>query len=574
MKIYIDNKKAVVKKNFSIEYAQENPMLTEAEGYTLSITFPLHSCTNNVAIFGHLTRKDLDTFKAVLPCRIVLPNLTLVGAVTVTEISALEVKVQFLQGVSVRNYIKSYSPLEGLFVDELNVASMKGVLKESPSCGDYSCGASHIMLQWQDSSGVIHNNVTKKGDGWYEWVNPDEAISTFPFLLPLTQWLLEERGYTVDFTEWENDECMRNLIACNTYIGQEYFSQSLPHWTVDEYLTNIGLFLMGYFSIDDVNKHVEFHSFTPKKEYHITNVLKKYSAEKLNAGDCKYIRSSKLKYADQEHEQWKFDNCPNLIEIFHKMGRYIVRDTFSELFSEFVKWYYVQDLETPSNLVGYYGYAKDEETYFCLKCTSIGNESYNRKDFALWPINRFAPYNWDKEDVNEIDLNVVPANIPHYYLFGDVIHVKDRVNEDGILLDNFTYVNSFPQPTFAANALNGKEKTGRSYFEDLPVAVANQEFTSKFYVAAIDKFYMPSYDNSDAYIDTGVNFRLSRIEKLVPKIDDTLKYKFDFISDDFPDVNSIFYIQGKKYICEKITTNITENGMSQLKKGTFYRIID
>jgi hypothetical protein len=40
-----------------------------------------------------------------------------------------------------------------------------------------------------------------------------------------------------------------------------------------------------------------------------------------------------------------------------------------------------------------------------------------------------------------------------------------------------------------------------------------------------------------------------------------------------PDVKSIFYIHGKKYLAEKITATFTENGMSQLVKMVAYRII-
>ena len=39
-----------------------------------------------------------------------------------------------------------------------------------------------------------------------------------------------------------------------------------------------------------------------------------------------------------------------------------------------------------------------------------------------------------------------------------------------------------------------------------------------------------------------------------------------------PDVRSVFIIRGKRYLCAQIKTDISQNGMSQLKKGTFYRI--
>ena len=59
------------------------------------------------------------------------------------------------------------------------------------------------------------------------------------------------------------------------------------------------------------------------------------------------------------------------------------------------------------------------------------------------------------------------------------------------------------------------------------------------------------------------------------KVDQSRKFSFKFIVKDgnIPDVRSIFYIHGKKYLAEKITATFTEDGMSQLVKMVAYRII-
>lgn len=59
----------------------------------------------------------------------------------------------------------------------------------------------------------------------------------------------------------------------------------------------------------------------------------------------------------------------------------------------------------------------------------------------------------------------------------------------------------------------------------------------------------------------------------IPEIDGKKKYNFSWIGDEIPDARAVFYIFGKKYLCEKITAQFTENGRSQLLKGVFYRII-
>ena len=79
----------------------------------------------------------------------------------------------------------------------------------------------------------------------------------------------------------------------------------------------------------------------------------------------------------------------------------------------------------------------------------------------------------------------------------------------------------------------------------------------------IDYPYGLSLNRVSSVIDRGI----------IPMIDGKKKYQFSWIGYSIPDVKAIFNIYGKKYMCEKITAQFTEDGMSQLLKGVFYRII-
>lgn len=70
MVIIIENKEAVLKKGASFDYISENRFFTGADGYTLSITFPLRGCPQNLEIFGCINRKDHDLDKLLLDCEI------------------------------------------------------------------------------------------------------------------------------------------------------------------------------------------------------------------------------------------------------------------------------------------------------------------------------------------------------------------------------------------------------------------------------------------------------------------------------------------------------------------------
>ena len=87
MHIIINNKEAVLKKGVSFDYISENRFFTGADSYTLSITFPLKGCKDNLEIFGHINRKDCDLDKLLFECDIYDRLFHVHGAINIVEIS-------------------------------------------------------------------------------------------------------------------------------------------------------------------------------------------------------------------------------------------------------------------------------------------------------------------------------------------------------------------------------------------------------------------------------------------------------------------------------------------------------
>jgi hypothetical protein len=103
MEILINNKLAALKQNTSFEYISENRLFSGSDDYTLSITFPLKDCAQNLAIFGNIHRADVDKSKVRFDCEIRDRSFYKFGTITITEISDTEVKTQFLEGRSEQN---------------------------------------------------------------------------------------------------------------------------------------------------------------------------------------------------------------------------------------------------------------------------------------------------------------------------------------------------------------------------------------------------------------------------------------------------------------------------------------
>ena len=80
-------------------------------------------------------------------------------------------------------------------------------------------------------------------------------------------------------------------------------------------------------------------------------------------------------------------------------------------------------------------------------------------------------------------------------------------------------------------------------------------------------------------IESPYSLRINKKEdvetKYVYLIDSKKKYNFSFLSDEIPDPRAVFYIDGGKYVCEKLTATFHEStGKSQLIKGVFYKILE
>lgn len=120
MKIIINGKDAVLKKGTSFEFVAENRSFTGSDSYTLSITFPLRGCPENIAIFGYINRTDIDKSKVVFDCEISDINFYSAGTITIVEVNEKEVKTQFLEGRSEQNFDDTF---DEIYINELELGS-------------------------------------------------------------------------------------------------------------------------------------------------------------------------------------------------------------------------------------------------------------------------------------------------------------------------------------------------------------------------------------------------------------------------------------------------------------------
>ena len=276
MVILINNKKAVLKKNTSFDYISENNYFTGADSYTLSITFPLAGCPENIAIFGYLNRKDFDIESVLLDCEIHDLNFDAYGCVSIVDISETEVKTQFLEGQSAINYSCDF---DDVYVNELTLFDVKMTCTMDPV--DYLKSYSYqidpskyggetayypgmVCLPWvNNTSGNVQNGMHRRVNGGpllFDKVN-QECVGQ-PYLMFVLDKVFEACGYSFDKSVIkESGSQWWDCVVCNTLpLVWEHteFAEALPHWTVTEFLEQWELVMDGKFHIDTKKKNVSF----------------------------------------------------------------------------------------------------------------------------------------------------------------------------------------------------------------------------------------------------------------------------------------------------------------------------
>ena len=615
MEIRINGKIAMLKKGTSFEFVAENRLFSGSDGYTLSITFPLRHCRNNLDIFGHINRADVIAGKVIFDCEIRDRNFYKFGSITITEINDAEVKTQFLEGRSEQNFDVTF---DDVFINELDLGSPTETTDSTPekAWDPFINNMKCVALPWvNDYSGNIQNladfhpeernpDGTLKSHSYYSWNADCRGRSWQPYLLYITKKICEAVGYSADFSKWEEKEEYKYLLVCNTlpYAWDTAgFARALPHWTVAEFFEKLELFLGGEFTIDHRGKSVEF-AFTDAtllatEPVQLDKVIDEHTVEVTVDDDkCEYQEAKNLVYKECDHEMWKFYSCDWFIKAWQKGAvRYA---TMRELLSA-NRWLATWNGSTSrgSNRDKLL-YAEDVDAYFIVR--SLSKTLVEKRDgwmpnryqykMELRPVNLFGGRIVDdSEDADEVEIEFVPAWVDE---------TEDKYGRCLFLSFSGYDENDSTGTSWSRDPYQRKEEIDNTLYQPHALqflAAGERDKKAEYY----DRIYVGWWDGAQTqngklphpyvedieiaedwsnfiniHFSLRLNNRYQNNRRIVHSINPRQKTTFKFLADNIPNPRAVFFIKGKKYLCEKMTATFTENGMSQLIKGVFYPIVD
>ncbi|MBR5086075.1 MAG: hypothetical protein IKX31_03600 [Muribaculaceae bacterium] len=640
----IDGKEAALKKGSSIEYVSENRIFTDADDYTMEIELPLAGCAQNMAIFGMLTRKDVDTDNIFFDAVLQDTGFFKRGAIVITEITHETVKVQFLEKRSYQNFFPRF---DEKYINELD-------LGDWPALTPSNTTPAQMWARWQDytalpwvnnSTGVLQNCVKwNASQNRYEWkttadndddLNYSTGFSFHPNLLWLTKKICDTLNYTYDFSVWENS-IYKYLMVMNTIPfvwGSRKWAQALPHWTINEFFMELENLLLYEFDIDHKKGHVTCTKTQENVESAgtvlIEKVVDEFSVEVDTEDDDDYKAMLNRGFASGGHRLDNFYSCEWYIHrLTNEDGtvRCTEYETLSQLLAHRLKQDCISDNSggRGSNLYpgGKWGlhHAQDVDTYFVVEVVErVEYRTQGGNVFTTWgnvcrlvPVNRFGNLILDNENRDSIEeLRIVPVCIDVTDKeMGPIVFLEcdDNGNDDDTgawrhkIHDNPFITDAAEQDEViqfgACRTVGRGERDAKDeIFSNLYVAFwdgATSMFTPHLPHPWIDSFdtdYSYTLQNQGTpsgtmtitwraiYANHPFSLRINNqaygqgVERTsFTNIDRKKKYQFSFLAKEIPNVRSTFFIDGKKYLCVKLVANFTEDGMSELIRGEFYKI--
>lgn len=622
MTIFVEEKPAVLKKEFSFDYVSENRLFLGRDGYTLSIAFPLKGCPQNIEIFGHINRLDVAKEELQFECSIVDGKTSLFGTLSVVKISEVEIECQFAEGRCAQTVT---DPFEDRFITDLNLGSAPltsySSITPAQAWRSVDDGAEEVALPWiNESSPTAPNNWVKFESNDYVWDSDNRVMSWQPYLIVIAKRICDAIDYEYDFSEWEGS-IMRHLIICNTLPGAWYmpeYSKVLPDWTVSEFFQKLELFLMCEFEFDHKAQTVKMRFskslLDDVEPVFIDDLVDAYNVEVTQgeASNCDYIASKRLAYKECSHSMWPYYSCDWYVKNCRMIKRY---ETLTELINrnkrsdsvrpgQITRVFWGEQMgegfDPRVTTVNALLYAKNVDTYYIFR--SIGTEYLGSTPlgdrytqlYVLQPVNVFGSGSVEDDSTDTEEIEFVPVCIMDTYISKD--------DDKGYMMflnpssfDESTSTSSedssaglrpgasadydaaaISQPGPAASIARGRGEKASNFYDEIFVA-----FWSGYIVEKGKPPYpiidgaMVSQDWKDHHL-AGYSMRLTGssinfdtpLQAQLPQIDAKQKFKFSWLGSEIPNARAIFHIRGKRYLCEKITATFTENGMSQLLKGT------
>jgi len=440
----------------------------------------------------------------------------------------------------------------------------------------------------------------EKGKNNFEFYQVPEVAQ--PRLFYIIEKLFYQLGYDVDFSEY-SAPIYKSIYIANAR-STRYPNYMLPHWTVAELLEQLKLFLRCDIIVDEYKETITFHRRSEDEEkvseVEITeNFDAEVSDEEAKELDSKFTIASNIGYdLSDSHDYDHADR--NLLMMYKKKDLGVVHTSEWENWTEEEKAKYLY--ENAHGVRACYNKDTKRIVYIDQFRDVVVNETEELQKLKISPVglqyfdfevkNVFIERRGPAGQYSPVQENTIEAVMltmtderdsgteTSEDLWADINNDAPEKSEpeDRLQVFFFTGLRAAGPIQYGWRVVNiVLDGNGAVYWEPegeqyrmIEVPCGWTDYTYKNM-----KYNSTPYSLCLAEIgDSSLKRVATYGENTQKTLDFRTQHTFQFIADTPPDVENVFLIRGKKYLCEKIEYDIKEDGIDPLMTGYFYEVIE
>lgn len=627
-RIIVDGKEAFLKEDLSFEYVRENPLFTDAEDYSMEISFPLKDCPQNVLIFGAVHVKGVDITTISYPCEILSGDFHRAGILTIVSVTDIDVKGQFLEGISAQNF---HADLGSTYITDLDYSRYDGTSGgwgNYPEEGEYDTGrtAGWVEFPVYDTSKERLIEPVTQGDGF-------DYYSRHVYLWKLVDLVAAVSGWKVNQSVLKRLAMYMHVVVVNTrnFIYNDSGDRirplglALPHWTIKEFYEQVGNFFGCLVDVDRDRHQITFKAFADvaRSAARVNlDVLDDFEIEVNTKDEPQYRGARKFKLPSDANPK-NINSCSFISADRRIPHQQLTKSAFLSILSGHAshsnnerttgqRWLY--ELTDTGQLAAII--KTDDQV---KKAWVLISGQYQEVDVdyptILFQSAEILNQYGDMSGSEELKICPCPLEGPFVdFLYGYAattprMPIYRRKQVPSMAVPEYDPDDCYDTdvPEYGIDAIEalsaGERKEEDMYFDKLWVVLwTDQSDVAGGYNLWFTRKVEPLFERKTAeawgygwhtFKDENGNaiageytfafgtfqWNLSptdtslQTNTLLPQVDETKLYHYSFLSTDIPDPKAVFVIKGKEYVCSKLTARFNIRGMSELIEGEFYEVI-
>lgn len=587
--LYIDGKSAVLPEGFNISFISENPYFTHSSNYSLDVELPMPA---NHAIFGHISRLDVTKKKTILPAMLMVDTRCLLyGSAVLLSVEDTLVKVQLVSGNAEFNLLTN----DDIYIDELDLGTVgwpdnnQNRFQPPANMVNYYGSVNDIEAVWLPVFYQEAKWENLQNDAIYEFGTNNFTLCPYygrrcvqPYLLTVIRKIIEHFGYTFD-TSFFDDNFLRNVYVCSA-VSSNRIAAALPHWTVSKFFDELEKFLCAVTVVNENTKVVslvglnDYFSDPGKEIIDSLSLLREFTVEieeeknekDLSIGNVGYNLPShtddgylriKKEIIEAAYKQ-EYDTYDEMVTAYNKMNNYNKRRTLFIVGKRYYINYNENDKDTLREVNLYADLIRDPESSDTT--TSLGIVPAKIIQFNVGVYGSVAEYEFNRPYTSMV-LNIPAVGYQATVAQQERFNIQEAINGD-VELEEKKEKNERMEVAINTGKFNRQNVTysGQTYAYDY--AYPFTDYQQKTAAQLTD--FLPYSLSLNEVCPDSIGHQLSTLNIFHSNI----PYTIQFLADKIPDVNKVFLIGNKQYLCEKIEAEIDANGLNKVLKGTFYRI--